>query len=96
VAAQQALDAQDQTALATFLDTGWQAPYARDQRIRVNQIMAAGGSEVRAAAQRALDAGDVDSLTRFIEVEWGVAATRDEETAQITDLVQRASHPFSG
>ncbi|WP_410586902.1 polymorphic toxin-type HINT domain-containing protein [Amycolatopsis sp. lyj-23] len=48
-----------------------------DDRLAVNQILAAGGPTVKAAAQRALDATDTGSLRAFLDTGWSSASDTD-------------------
>ncbi|MFI2712751.1 polymorphic toxin-type HINT domain-containing protein [Micromonospora sp. NPDC018662] len=65
-----AFDAGDTNALSTFLMSGWRQPSDTDARVRVNQLMAAGGDQVKAAAQQALDSGDPSVLREFVDSGW--------------------------
>ncbi|GIE77454.1 hypothetical protein Aph02nite_34040 [Actinoplanes philippinensis] len=76
--------------LKNFVATGWQGAFETDQRMRVNQIMAAGGPKVKDAAQAALDAHNVDAYTEFIGSGWALATARDQEAATIADLTGSA------
>ncbi|WP_144127532.1 polymorphic toxin-type HINT domain-containing protein, partial [Catellatospora sichuanensis] len=78
-AAQAALNAETLQALREFLDTGRYTAAATGQRVRVNQIAAAGGPEVKAAAQIALDGPPV-LLAEFLGTGQYTAAERDYES----------------
>ncbi len=56
--------------VCAFLATGWAARGQVDDRLSVNQTMAAGGTALRAAAQQALDSADPDALGTFLESGW--------------------------
>ncbi|HLL65230.1 MAG TPA: glycohydrolase toxin TNT-related protein [Micromonosporaceae bacterium] len=49
-----------------FLSTGWEQRRRIDDRLAVNQMMAAGGPAVRSAAQRALNSADPGALVTFL------------------------------
>ncbi|KJY24223.1 ALF repeat-containing protein, partial [Streptomyces sp. NRRL S-495] len=64
-----------------------------DDRIRLVQLMATGGPEVRRAAGLALDGGTED-VQRFLQYGYQTAAAHDQETltvAQLADLTRNAS-----
>lgn len=77
-AAQQALDATDDTAIAAFLASGWQLPSSQDRRIRVDQMLAVGGPELQKAAQVALDADNDDAVDDFLDTGWKAPYTLDQ------------------
>ncbi|MGV9210898.1 polymorphic toxin-type HINT domain-containing protein [Micromonospora sp. RB23] len=56
--------------VCAFLETVWPQRARVDDRISVNQMMAAGGPAVRAAAQVALDSTDSAALGAFLESGW--------------------------
>ncbi|WP_433064817.1 ALF repeat-containing protein [Dactylosporangium sp. CS-033363] len=63
--------------LRTFLKSGWQVPWQIDLRVAVNQAMAAGGPNVKAAAQVALDDGTRDVFLAFLNHGLYVARAQD-------------------
>ncbi|WP_430788539.1 polymorphic toxin-type HINT domain-containing protein [Actinoplanes sp. G11-F43] len=63
-------DAGDPEALNTFLASGRQGPQNIDARLRVNQLMATGGPQVREAAQAVLDSEDPLLIADFVESGW--------------------------
>ncbi|WP_144127046.1 ALF repeat-containing protein [Catellatospora sichuanensis] len=93
-AAQAALDAGTLPALRDFLETGQYTAAAIGQRVRVNQVAAAGGPEVKAAAQIVLD-GPPAGLREFLDTGQYYAAERDYEgaahLATVGGLLQRIS-----
>ncbi|MFY1668878.1 polymorphic toxin-type HINT domain-containing protein [Plantactinospora sp. WMMB334] len=86
--AQRALDAGTGEALRQFLEVGRFTAAAADQRVEVNQILAAagGGPELKAAAQIALD-GPPAFLAHFLDVERHAAAQRDQDAAAHDEVV---------
>nr|WP_246382593.1 polymorphic toxin-type HINT domain-containing protein [Micromonospora jinlongensis] len=56
--------------VCAFLQTVWPQRAPVDDRVSVNQMMAAGGPSVRAAAQVALDSSDPAALGAFLESGW--------------------------
>ncbi|MFD2420096.1 polymorphic toxin-type HINT domain-containing protein [Amycolatopsis pigmentata] len=87
-AAQKALDAGDDASLRQFLSTRQYTAAATDERIKVNQILAAdtSGPELKAAAQVALD-GTAGMLHQFLAVEQYTAAQRDQDSATHNNAV---------
>ena len=69
-AALAAFDAGDTEALNTFIVSGRRGPENSDLRLRVNQLMATGGTQVQAAAQAALDSQDPEVLQAFVDSGW--------------------------
>jgi hypothetical protein len=68
-AAEKALLGTDADVCA-FLDTGWARRGVVDDRLIVNQMLAAGGPAMRTAAQQALDSTDPAALGSFLESRW--------------------------
>jgi hypothetical protein len=59
-----------ETQVCAFLETVWPHRAPVDDRVSVNQMMAAGGPAVRDAAQVALDSSDPAALGAFLETGW--------------------------
>src|SRR5204862_2831110 len=76
--------------IKSFMFVKFPAARTTDDRIRVNQIMSAGGPAVQAAAQAALDGDDTD-MREFLGRGQEVARARDQEVATLSQLVQRAT-----
>jgi hypothetical protein len=81
-AAQQALDAGNDTALRQFLRIKQYGAAVNDERISANQILAAAtsGPELKGAAQIALD-GTAGMVHQFLAVGRYTAAQRDQDSA---------------
>src|SRR5207248_106321 len=85
-AAQRALDEENDAALRRFLDADQYVAQQNDDRVKVNQILAKGGPELKAQAQAALD-GPPALLRKFLQVDQFTAARRDQNTAAHNALV---------
>ncbi len=98
--AQIALDAGNETAYREFLDHTRLTGLAVDERVKVNQILAAAdsGPEVKAAAQAALD-GPSGYVHRFLTVDRYSAAQRDQDNAahvaEVSALLTRSWYAAS-
>jgi hypothetical protein len=75
-AAEQALLGSDDDVCA-FLSTGWKQRQQVDDRLQVDQMMAAGGSSLKQAAQQALDATEPAALGDFLQSGWMDPADTD-------------------
>lgn len=93
-AAQAALDADTLQAFRDFLEDGQYTSAAVGQRVKVNQISAAGGPEIQAAAQVILD-GPPTGMMEFLSTGQYYAAERDYESAAhlatVAGLLQKIS-----
>ncbi|GGL15240.1 hypothetical protein GCM10012284_57360 [Mangrovihabitans endophyticus] len=86
--------------ICAFLDTDWAQRGRVDDRLSVNQILAAGGPTVRDAARQALDSTDPAALGSFVESGWRQPSLTDQRIrvnqmlaaggAQLRTAAQRA------
>jgi hypothetical protein len=67
--------------VCAFLATGWQQRTTVDTRVRVDQMMAAGGPSLRASAQTALDSTDPSALDTFLASGWSTPAGIDQRVS---------------
>ncbi|MGW7449697.1 ALF repeat-containing protein, partial [Kitasatospora sp. NPDC054795] len=79
-AAQKAMDGNAEAA-RHFLTVQLPRLRADDKRVKLAQLMDAGGPAVRAAASKALDAGTIEAVEAFLKEGWAKAHAEDEAAA---------------